>query len=116
MIRKFLVGISFAGMLALGLTGATHAVSPTQSAQQDQQPQQDQKAQSVTGTIKAIGSDHRSFTLEVGDGDGDNKSTMDFVLDDHSQVQGRIVAGTLVAVTYQQTDGKNVALTVAAQG
>src|SRR5262249_49626477 len=106
-IRKLLVGVSFAGMLALGASGASHAFSVTQSAQQEQ------KAQSVSGTVKAIGGDHRSFTLEVGDGDA--KNTMEFVLDDNSKVQGRIVAGTLVAVTYQQNGGKNVALSVSAQ-
>jgi len=93
-------------MLALGATAVTHAYTTSQAAQ-------DEKAQSVSGTVEAIGSDHRSFTLEVGDGDA--KNTMEFVLDDNSKVQGRIVAGTLVAVTYQQNGGKNVALSVSAQ-
>ena len=116
MARRFLFGVSLAALLAVG--GAAEARTqqkqePQKQPKQDQQ-KQEQSAQSVSGTIKSIGSDRRSFTLEVGS--GDSKQTMDFVLDDKAQVQGRVAAGAVVAVTFHQgTDGKNVALTISAQ-
>ena len=121
MARRFLFGVSLAALLAVG--GAAEARTqqkqePQKQQKQEQQKQdqqkQEQSAQSVSGTIKSIGSDRRSFTLEVGS--GDSKQTMDFVLDDKAQVQGRVAAGAVVAVTFHQgSDGKNVALTISAQ-
>jgi hypothetical protein len=109
---KFFATVSLAAVFALG---ASTASCLALQQQRDNQQQPEKKTQSVNGTIKAIGSDHRSFTIEVSEGSAKG-SSMDFVLDEKSQVQGKVVTGTLVAITYQPSnDGKNVVLTIAAQ-
>jgi len=109
---KLFASVSLAAVFALG---ASSVICRPFQQQPDHQQQSQKKSQSVNGTIKAIGSDRRSFTLEVSDGSAKG-SSMDFVLDEKSQISGKVVTGTLVAVTYQQSDeGKNVVLTVAAQ-
>ncbi|MGC1637676.1 MAG: hypothetical protein WA744_19635, partial [Candidatus Acidiferrales bacterium] len=66
------------------------------------------------GKVTAIGSDKKSFSLDVND--GNNKHTMQFVLDQRTQVQGKVGVGTDATVQYQSTDdGKNVALNIAPQ-
>ncbi len=87
-------------------TGASPA---RQTAQQ-----QNQQEQTVTGKVTSIGSDRRSFSLEVDD--GGSKKTMQFVLDNKTQVQGRVTEGTMAKVEYQPMEGgKNLAIVVTAQ-
>jgi hypothetical protein len=107
MIRKFLVGASLAGLMVLG--AATQAV-PAQS----QSGQESAQAKSVAGKVNAIGTDQKSFSMEVDE--GGSKRTMQFVLDGNTQVQGRVGTGTAATVQYQPSqDGKNLALSIAPQ-
>lgn len=109
MIRKCLLSASLGALLMLGVSTQAHtAFEPSQSGQQADQPKQ------VNGKVTAIGSDKKSFSLDVND--GNNKRTMQFVLDARTQVQGRVGVGTDATVQYQSTDdGKNVALNIAPQ-
>ena len=107
MIRKFLVGASLAGLMVLG--AATRA-TPAQS----QSGQESEQAKSVAGKVTAIGTDQRSFSMEVDE--GGSKRTMQFVVDGNTQVQGRVGAGTTATVQYQPSqDGKNLALSITPQ-
>ncbi|HEY4708929.1 MAG TPA: hypothetical protein VIH46_02045 [Candidatus Acidoferrales bacterium] len=106
MVRKFVVCASLAGMMLLGASGRAYS-APAQS----QNNQQSADAQTVSGKVAAIGSDHKSFSLEVSGG-----NTMQFLLDNNTQVQGRVTTGTTATVQYQKTDdGKLLALSIAPQ-
>src|SRR5580700_2038178 len=107
MIRKFLLSASLAALLILGVSTQAHT-----ALQQSQSGQQADQSKQVNGKVTAIGSDKKSFSLDVND--GNNKRTMQFVLDEKTQVQGRVGVGTDATVQYQPTnDGKNVALNIA---
>ncbi len=108
-LRKFVVGASLAGLLALGVS--VRAI-PASAQSQDQNNQQAASASTVSGKVASIGSDHKSFSLEVGGG-----NTMQFVLDQNTQVQGRVSTGTTATVQYQKKDdGTLLALMIAPQG
>jgi hypothetical protein len=106
MLRKFLCSASLAGLMLSGI--ALHA----RSAQQESQPKQrNEQAKSATGKVTDIASDKKSFTLEVSDGNA--KHAMQFVLDQNTQVTGKVSVGTEATVEFQATpDGKNLALTI----
>jgi outer membrane murein-binding lipoprotein Lpp len=106
MVRKFIVCASLAGLMLLSGSGRAYS-APKQS----QDNQQSADAQTVSGKVAAIGSDHKSFSLEVNGG-----NTMQFLLDNNTQVQGRVTTGTTATVQYQKTDdGKLLALSIAPQ-
>jgi hypothetical protein len=105
-LRKLVVAASLAGLLALGVS-----VRVMPSAAQSQNNQQSADAQTVSGKVSSIGSDHKSFLLEVSSG-----NTMQFVLDNNTQVEGRVSTGTNATVSYQKKDdGTLLALMVAPQ-
>jgi hypothetical protein len=108
MIRKFLCCSALVPLLLVGV--ATRAQS---SVLAQSKPQADQ-AKQVSGKVTNIGSDKRSFSLEVND--KGSKQVMQFVVDGNTQVQGRVAVGTDAVVQYQPTsDGKLVALSIAPQ-
>jgi hypothetical protein len=109
-LRKFAVSASLAGLIALGASVVRAA--PASARAQSQNNQQSANAMSATGKVSAIGSDHKSFSLEVNGG-----NTMQFVLDQNTQVQGRVSTGTTATVQYQKKDdGTLLALMIAPQG
>lgn len=111
MIRKILLSASFAAALLLGVS-----VIGQQAPHPSQPAPQAQRAKSVTGKVAAIGNGGHSFTLEVSGGAAD-KQTMDFVLDNHTAVEGQVKVGTPVTVVYEIAEGgQNVAVSVTAQG
>lgn len=131
MIRKFLLCASLTGALVLGgaiLTRPAGAQSQTSQPQAEQpqaeQPQtgqtptgkQTQQAtKSVTGKVAAIGTGGHSFTLEITGGSGD-AHTMNFVVDNNTQVQGQVRQGTPVTVEYLIVEGgQNLAVSITAQ-
>jgi hypothetical protein len=110
MIRKFCFSAFLVGLLLLGLSARARPL-----LQQSQENRPAQQAKSVTGKVTDIGSDKKSFALEVNE--KSSKRTMQFVVDGNTQVQGRVTVGTEAAVQYQQSeDGKNLALSIGAQG
>ena len=108
-LRKFVVGASLAGLMALGVSSVRAIPAAAQS--QSQNNQQSPDAKTVSGKVSAIGSDHKSFSLEISQG-----NTMKFVLDQNTQVQGRVSTGTTATVQYQKKDdGTLLALMIAPQ-
>jgi len=104
MIRKAVLGISLACMTILVLPARS---LPTQA---DSGKQSEQAKKSVSGKVLSIGSSGTSFTLGV---DGDNKQTMEFVVNKTTELKGPVKTGTLVAVEYQpSSSGPNLALTI----
>jgi hypothetical protein len=109
MLRKIMYCSALAPALLLGLTlpARSQSTAPSTQAQAEQ-------AKQVSGKVTDIGSDRRSFSLEVND--KGSKHTMQFVVDNSTQVQGKVTTGTDVAVQYApMSDGKLVARNVTAQ-
>lgn len=107
MVRKFLFGASLAALLLFGISATAHSISPP-----SHQGQQQAQSNAVSGKVTSIAADKKSFSLEVTD--NGNNSTMQFVLDDHTRVTGRVSVGTDATVQYQPTDdGKLLALNIA---
>ena len=107
-LRKFVAGASLAGLMAFGVS-TVRAIPAAQSRSQNTRQSPD--SMTVSGKASAIGSDHKSFSLEVSGG-----NTMQFVLDQNTQVQGRVGTGTTATVSYQKKDdGTLLALSIAPQ-
>jgi len=109
MLRKIICCSALAPMLLLGTALPARSQSTAGSAQAPaEQPKQ------VSGKVTDIGSDRRSFSLEVND--KGSKHTMQFVVDNTTQVQGKVTTGTDAVVEYAPLpDGKLVARSVSAQ-
>ena len=108
-LRTFVVGTSLATLMALSISAARAIPAAAQS--QSQSKQQSSDAMTVSGKVTSIGSDHKSLSLEVTGG-----STMQFVLDQNTQMQGRVSTGTNATVQYQKKDdGTLLALMIAPQ-
>jgi len=108
-LRKFAVSASLAGLIAFGASVVPAARAAARSQSQDNQ--QSANSMSATGKVSAIGSDHKSFSLEVSGG-----NTLQFVLDQNTQVQGHVGTGTTATVQYQKKDdGTLLALMIAPQ-
>src|SRR3984957_8178750 len=106
-LRKFAVGASLAGLIAFGASVVRTA--PAAARSQSENNQQSANSMSATGKVSAIGSDHKSFSLEVSQG-----NTMQFVLDQNTQVEGRVSTGTAATVQYhKKDDGPLLALLIA---
>ena len=103
----------FLCLLAAGLlllTPARSLAAPQQTAPQ----QQAEQAKSVSGKVASIASDKKSITLEVDS--GNDKHTMQFVLNQNTQVTGRVSTGSMATVQYLPTaDNQYVALVISPQ-
>jgi hypothetical protein len=109
MTRKFVFSVALAGLLTLGVSAGARPIS----ARSQSNRQQSTDAKTVSGKVTAIASDHKSFLMDVSDSSGQSR-TMQFVLDNNTQVQGRVGTGTTAIVQYHPTqDGKNLALNIA---
>jgi hypothetical protein len=108
MWRQFFVYTSLTVLLFVGLPALAH----TSSALPQQQGQQAAQATAVSGKVVSIANDKKSISLEVTD--NGNANTMQFVLDENTQVTGRVHVGSDATVQYQTgQDGKLVALNIA---
>jgi len=107
MCCKYLVLGALAALLFVGLPAFAHPFSsPLQQGQQSAQPS------AVSGKIVSIADDKKSFSLEVTN--SGNANTMQFVLDQNTQVTGHVHVGSDATVQYQTAqDGKLLALNVA---
>ncbi|MGH9680325.1 MAG: hypothetical protein ACRD4Y_10275, partial [Candidatus Acidiferrales bacterium] len=95
----------FGLMLATASAKAPPASATPQSGQQAQQ-----ETKSIAGTVSSIGNNGHSFALEVDQ--GNNKQTLQFVLDKDTRVQGHVTVGTAVTVEYVAMADQNVAKTI----
>lgn len=110
-MRKILLSasLSLAGLIFMGVAAWTHPIPV--------QPQSGQSAatKSVAGKVTSIGDGGHSFALEANE--GDTKQTIQFVVNDSTQVKGKVTVGTAVTVEYQAMEsGENLARSVTAQG
>jgi hypothetical protein len=104
---KFLVLGSLTALLFIGLPAFAH---PFVSS--PQQGQQSAQANAVSGKVVSIANDKKSISLEVNS--NGNANTMQFVLDENTQVTGRVHVGSDATVQYQTgQDGKLLALNIA---
>lgn len=110
---RTLLPLAFLSLVGLTLAGVSAKTQPIPAARQSaQQDQQDRK--SVEGTVVSIGDKGRSFALETND--GGKKQTVQFVVDQETQVKGQVKVGTPVKVEYVAMADQNVARTITAQG
>ncbi len=119
-IRKFLCGISVGSLMILGISSPANSANASKGGQAQSEKQTQQSTKSVAGKVAAIGSGGTSFTLDVTGGgsgkDSSGKNTMNFVVDDHTQVKGQVRQGTAVTVEYQaMQNGQLLAVTITAQ-
>jgi hypothetical protein len=113
MLRKMIVGSALAVVMACPGMFAAKLPAP-QSQNQQQQPQA--QAKKVSGTVTAIGSDRKSFTMDVNQQNSSKPAKMNFYIDRNTQVEGRVGVGTKALVQYQPTnDGRNLAIDVTPQ-
>jgi hypothetical protein len=110
-MRKFLLCASLAGLLLTAIPVRTHAISPQNSSDR----QTENSTQKVTGKVTSIGNGGHSFALEVNE--GNDKQTMQFMVDKNAKVQGKVGVGTDVTVEYTPMEGgQNLALSITPQG
>jgi hypothetical protein len=111
-MRKFLLFASLAGLLLTAIPVRTHAIAPQNSADQQSEKAATQK---VTGKVTSIGNGGHSFALQVNE--GNDKQTMQFMVDKNAKVEGKVAVGTDVTVEYTAMEGgQNLALSITAQG
>jgi hypothetical protein len=107
MIRKLLYSISLASLLVIG---AQLSAQPSHT-QSDSGKQSKPATKSVSGKVTSIGNSGTSFEVQV---EGSSNQTMEFVVNNKTQVQGKVSVGTLVAVDYQPIEGgQNLAVSIA---
>jgi hypothetical protein len=100
--------LSVAGLLLL--VPARGAAVP----QQSQSQQQAEQTKSVSGKVASIASDKKSITLEVNN--GNDKRTMQFIVNQNTQVTARVSTGAMATVQYEPTsDNQLVALVISPQ-
>ena len=111
-MQKFLLSASLlsAGLM---LAGASAKTQPIPAASQSDEQQTEKAMKSVSGTVVSIGDKGRSFAVEVNE--GDKKQTVQFVVDQETQVQGQVKVGTPVKVEYVAKADQNVARTITPQ-
>jgi hypothetical protein len=106
--RKLWLSFSAAGLLWLA---PAHGFAARQQSQSEQQAEQ---AKSVSGRVASIASDKKSITLEVNS--GNDKHTMQFIVNQNTQVTARVSTGSMATVQYQPTnDNQYLALVISPQ-
>jgi len=123
MLRELLLSASLAGALVLGGAVLAHPAGGQSQTEQPQAPNDQpptgkktqQATKSVSGKVASIGTGGHSVTPEISDSSGGG-NTMNFVLDNNTQVQGQVKQGTSVTVEYRVVEGgQNLAVSVTAQ-
>ena len=107
-----LFNLAFVALLAIVLSASANATPSAAATFIDtQMPDQ---AQSVTGTISAVGKN--SFTLTLGSAMAQHEQTssrsMVFLVDKNTTIDGKLRVGASADVTYREENGHNVALSV----
>lgn len=109
-MRKTLLW-AFLFLAASMLTGAPGWTQPISNAPQS--GDESQALKSVAGTVVSIGDKGHSFAVEVNA--GNEKQTLQFVVDQETQVKGQVKVGTPVKVEYVAKADQNLARTVTPQ-
>ena len=109
MISRMLYIVSLAGALGVGSQLPAQPVHTGSDASR----QSKEETKSVAGKVISIADSGTAFSVEI---EGSNNQTIEFQLNQKTQVQGKVKVGTLVAVDYQPTaEGQNLALSVTAR-
>lgn len=85
---------------------AWSATSPAQPAAGHRQPTPD--TQSLSGQITSVGD--AEFSVQVAK--NKDASTVHFLVDDKTTVEGKLAVGALATVEYRSSEGKNIAVHV----
>jgi hypothetical protein len=101
---RFRTAVSLAAFLFVCFTCAVWA-SPLPAYTTSTNPAPD--TQSVTGKISSIGD--AAFTLDVAKSQGSDSSTLQFMVDGKTKVDGKLTIGAQATVEYRNDDGKYVA-------
>lgn len=99
------------------LAAGVLALPPTTTHQSGQSQQATPQTQSVSGKIASV--EQNTFTLTVASGSSVSEAqqptsatTMSFVTDKNTTVEGKLKVGSTADVTYRQDNGANVAISV----
>jgi hypothetical protein len=109
------LNVLVASLVGFGSLAMFAVAVPVTSAQQTPDAQAAPQSQSITGTIAAFDKD--SFTLNVGstvaEGEKQQSSkTMSFTIDKNTTIDGKMRVGATADVTYRESNGQNVAVSV----
>jgi hypothetical protein len=108
MISKILYTVTLAGLFGIASQLPAQAIH----TERDAWRQSKEDTKSIAGKVISIADSGTSFAVEI---EG-SSNRMEFLLNEKTQVQGKVKIGTLVAVDYQRTDGgQNLALNVTAR-
>jgi uncharacterized protein DUF5666 len=101
---RFRTAVSLAAFLFVCFTFAVWTNPlPAHAATSNAMPD----TQSVTGKISSIGD--AAFTLDVAKSQGSDASTLQFMVDGKTKVDGKLTVGAQATVEYRNDDGKYVA-------
>jgi hypothetical protein len=99
------------------LVAGALALPPANTLQSPEGQQAAAQTQSVSGKIASV--DQNSFTLTVASGSSISEAqqptsatTMSFLIDKNTTVEGKLKVGSAADVTYRQDNGTNVAISV----
>ena len=110
-MRKILLSASLFSA-ALMLAGAPAGTQPIPTARHSGEQSQE-ATKSVAGTVVSIGDKGHSFALEVNE--GGEKHTLQFVVDQETQVNGQVKVGSPVKVEYVAKAEQNLAKSITPQ-
>jgi hypothetical protein len=110
-MRKILLSASLF-LAPLMLAGASARTQPIPTAPQAGERSQE-TTKSVAGTVVSIGDKGHSFALEVNQ--GGEKQTLQFVVDQETQVNGQVKVGSPVKVEYVAKAEQNLAKSITPQ-
>ena len=104
---RFRTALSLATLFVLCFTVASWATPvPDRLIPATMVPRPDNPSQS--GKIASIGD--AAFSLEVAN--GQEKKTVEFLVDDDTKVEGKLKVGSQATVEYRSADGRNIAVHV----
>ena len=105
---RILFSASFATLLFLGVGQTTRSAVP--------QAQSQNQAQMKTAMGKVTSIQSATFTIELQDQSTNAPRTVEFTMDSHTTVTGKVNLGDNAIVQYRVTDdGKNLAVNIAPQ-
>lgn len=103
---RFRTALCLATLFLACFTVAAWSTPPTRLASSDPQPVPDN--QSISGKIASI--EDAAFSVQVAK--GKEVSTVQFLVDDQTKVEGKLTVGAQATVEYRSNAGNNIAVRV----
>jgi hypothetical protein len=117
LVMKNVWRFGFSTLAGTVLVAGALALPPTNTHLTQDGPQAAAQTQSVSGKIASV--DQTSFTLTVASPSSVSEvqqptsaTTMSFVIDKNTTVEGKLKVGSAADVTYRQDNGANLAISV----